>query len=525
MKALFYLLRKRIKNTLIAMLKNPGQLIFILFIVAMLVFTIVTSGFNQPAPDSYRDISELYAIAFAFYALIFYLSLLPGFKTGASFFSLADVNLVFNAPIKPKTILVYGMMRQLGMTLVAGFFVLYQYAWMRASYGITGWTLGGLLLGYALTMFYGQLVAMLVYSRTASDERKQKRAKNIALLSALLVAAYLLYPVVTGGLGNIDTILGNAVQSVGRPLVNYIPVLGWFKTLVQGMHEGNWLLTGVSLAVSAAFIALFIWVIGLINSDYYEDVLAATEISHSAIIAKKEGRNSEAVPQNIKIGAEGFTAGEGASAFYYKHLVENRRARKFILDTNSLIFTLATLFFAFVMRESGGSISALSFSIYMLIFSSFFGRWAKELLLPYVYMVPEPPFRKLVMILGEAFQKNLLESVIVGVGIGLITQAGVFEMIALVVVRFSASVLFIAGTILAERLFGGLTIRWMQMTFLILTLIIVMVPSVVVGILAGVAAASWTLGYFAAAACTFALSALILFLCRNILAIAELNNR
>lgn len=531
MKALIFLVRKRLKNTIVSMLKNPGQLIFILFIVGMMVFSMFTANTEHPDAAGYRDINELYAIVFLFYALIFFFSVRPGFKNGATFFSLADVNIAFNAPIQPKTILLYGMMRQLGMSLFAGFFLLFQYSWMRMSYGITGWSLAGILLGYALTMFCGQQIAMLIYSRTARDEQKQHRVQNMALVLALALAAWLLYPVLTtsfsDGFDNFDfnKLLGALVASVNRPVVNYIPVLGWLKTLAQGMHEQNWLLAGAGLGATGLLIALLIWIIGLVDADFYEDVLAATEISHSSIAAKKEGRNAEVVPQNVKVGAEGLNRGKGASAFFYKHLLEGRRSRKFIMDTASLMFMLITLVFAFFMRDLGLSIGPLAFSIYMLIFSSFMGRWAKELLLPYVYLVPEPPFKKLIMILGETFRKNLVESVIVGTGIGLIMQVGVFETLGIIALRFAASVLFIAATILSERLFGGLTIRWMQMTFLILTMMIVMIPTVVVAVLVMVTANSWPLTYFAAAAFTLALSALILFLCRNMLAAVELNNR
>lgn len=525
MKALFYLIRKRLKNTLINMLKNPGQLIFILVIVGLLALNIVTSGLEPTPADIYRNPAELYAIVFAFYVLIFVLSILPGFKNGATFFSLSDVNIVFTAPISAKRILVYGMVRQLGMSLFAGFFILYQYGWMRTSYGVTGWALGAILLGYALTMFCGQLVAMLIYSRTARDENKQKRIKNIAVSIGLALAVLLLLPLFSNGLpdGGFEGILATLVESINRPFVHFIPIIGWLTALVQGAFSGSYLMVALSAAATAGFIVLFVWIIGLVDSDYYEDVLAATEISHSAVAAKKEGRNTEAIPQNVKVGAEGLKGGEGASAFYYKHEIENRRGRVLLFDTTSLIFMAVSIGFAYLMREFG-TLPGVVFSVYMLIFSSFTGRWAKELLLPYVYMVPQPPFRKLVMILGETFKKNLIESAVVGVGIGLVTGALVIEIIAVVVVRFACSVLFIAATILSERLFGGLTIRWMQMTFLILTLLICMVPSITVGILVGVHFDA-AIGYLAAAACGLALSALILYLCRNILAIAELNTR
>ena len=56
--------------------------------------------------------------------------------------------------------------------------------------------------------------------------------------------------------------------------------------------------------LGAAFVCtgLFVLIIFKLNADYYEDVLASTEVSFSAITAKKEGRVAEAAPRKVKIG-------------------------------------------------------------------------------------------------------------------------------------------------------------------------------------------------------------------------------
>ncbi|MGN1214496.1 MAG: putative ABC exporter domain-containing protein, partial [Bacteroidaceae bacterium] len=87
----------------------------------------------------------------------------------------------------------------------------------------------------------------------------------------------------------------------------------------------------------------------VINADYYEDVLKATEVSFSAITARKEGKVAENAPRKVKVGKIGLPGGEGASAIAAKHKIENRRSRVFLLDMTSVIMALVTIGFTFIM--------------------------------------------------------------------------------------------------------------------------------------------------------------------------------
>lgn len=88
-------------------------------------------------------------------------------------------------------------------------------------------------------------------------------------------------------------------------------------------------------------------------------------------IARPEGAGRSFRPR--KGGEDRHRPWPGPSAFFYKHLLENRRARLFVLDTTSLIFLATTLVFAFFLREAG-IFPIFLFSPHMQVFSSM-GRW------------------------------------------------------------------------------------------------------------------------------------------------------
>ena len=107
------------------MLHRPSELIIAVIFIALIVMNVFTAG-QGGTEYARRDINEFYAIVFAVYALVFLLSAKTGFVNGASMFSMADVNLLFTSPFSQKRLLSYGLVSQLGRSLMIGVFLIYQ---------------------------------------------------------------------------------------------------------------------------------------------------------------------------------------------------------------------------------------------------------------------------------------------------------------------------------------------------------------------------------------------------------------
>ena len=102
-----------------------------------------------------------------------------GFINGASMFSMADVNLMFTAPLKEKSVLTFGLFQQLGKSLTLGLFILYQSSLVNNTYGLPITSLFAVLIGYGTVVFTGQMTATLIYALTCSDDQKVKKGKII----------------------------------------------------------------------------------------------------------------------------------------------------------------------------------------------------------------------------------------------------------------------------------------------------------------------------------------------------------
>ncbi len=512
MNAIVYLILTRFKNSLKAFFKSPARVVLSLVMLALFGMLLFTGG-DTPAAAA-RSADELGAMIFALYFVMLLLGAKSGLSNGASFFSMADVNNLFPAPVPPRQVLVYGLVRQLGMTFFMAFFLLYQYGWLHQLYGIGLGGLFAILVGYMLTVFCAQLLAMGIYSFSSGNDRRRRVIRAALWLTAAAVALCAL----RGVPGAADT-LGAAVAGANAPWADWFPIAGWMRMFARGVLAGAWGQAALGLGLTAAFVLLFALLLLNLDSDFYEDVLVAAETAQSAITAQKEGRVAENTPSRIRVGRTGINGGQGASAFYFKHRLENRRSRVLFLDAVGLISLALSCAMAWFMRDEG-LLPAFLMNLYMLIFGSFTGRWVREMTYPYIFLLPEPPFKKLLMLCAETMVRAAAESALTMALVGLIVRAPLAQVLACMLTRWCFSLYFIAADMLTDRLFGTLP-KAMQVFLFFLTLIVAAAPGVVLAVLAG-AAAGLAAGILAAGLWMLGVSALVLFLCRGALDNVEL---
>ena len=518
--ALLYLLGRRLKNQLLALIKTPSKLIFVIAMVGIIAMTLI-SGQEGMQSQARRDIREFSAGVFALFAIMFAVIAKNGFENGASMFRMQDVNLVFPSPLKPQSVLFYGLFQQLGTSLLIGFFLLFQYSWLHTLYGIEFTALILVFLTYGLTVFCAQLTAMAIYSFTNANEKRKQIAKTVFYgIFIVYIAALLLYL-----LADRAAVAQRLAEALNGMAFRLFPIAGWIADIANGAVLGDvWrIVQGAILCI--AFIAGIAVLIMKGNPDYYEDVLQSTETAHSAALAKKEGRIGEIVPRNVKTGRTGIGRGSGASVFYYKHLLENRRSKMFLLNPQIIIFILVIIGFSFFVREAG-LIAVFAFATYMQIFSVAFGRLNKEILKPFVYLVPEPPFQKLMACIRESFFGSLLEAVLVFIPVAFILGLSPLETLLCIAARFSFSLLFIAGNVLVGRILGSLASKVLTMLAFVAFLVVLSMPGIVAAFIFSMGAGAFQNAamLLSMTGCNIPIAFLVLYASRNMLQYTELNN-
>ena len=519
MRALTYLMLTRIKNRFLELRRKPAKLVLYLGFIGLLAFTMVTAVGRELGADL-RDPQELYAILLGYFAMIYIMGILPGLGSGATFYTFSDVNMLFPAPISPKRILAYGLIRQMGTAIFSGVFLLFWYNWLRGSYGISFAQLMMIILGFALVTFSAQLTAMWIYCISSSSDKRKRIIRGVIFGVSALALLWVLFPIL-GGVR--DGALAVIVERAADPVLMAFPVVGWISALVRGVLTGDTLPLTLGALLVSGFLLILISAILRMRADYYEDVLLATETTHSAIAAAKEGRIQEAGRREVKLGKTGPFRGRGASVFFFKHLRESRRGGRLFFDTFTLVFMAIPVAIAFFLG-AGGFQTFLIISCVLMFFSIWTARWIRELTRPYIYLVPQSPFKKLVMACGESIFKCAIESVIIMVAAGLLTAASGVEIALGILIRIGLSLVFIAASAAIERLFGGVRMPGLVLLIYFVFFALLVGPGVVLSVvIPTLLGAPFAVALAAAILWIYGISFLVIFLCRNMLTWAELN--
>ena len=519
--ALGYLLGTRLRNAVVGFFKKPVRLIYVVILIGLLAVTLVGGNAGANEEDRViRSFSELTAGLNVLLIVMFSTSFNSGLNNGGTFFKMADVNFLFPSPLNKRSILFYALIQQIGTAMLVGFFILFQYTTLHVAYDLS---IGGLLLIfllYSLNVFFSQTFAMFIYTFVSDSDKKKRLAKAILYILLAALAAFVGLHV----LQNRGDIVGALAEAGNALPLRLFPFAGWMGGLASGLLTGSYGSAAFFLALVAIGFAGTVIAMSRSRRDYYEDVLASAEATQSTMNAAKSGVAPEMAPRNIRVGKPGIHKGEGASVFFYKHLLENRRASRLWLRPMSIMFMVMTIVFSFFMKGAG-LIPILAFSVYMQIFTVALGRFNRELMKPYIYLVPEPPFKKLLFALLESLPSELLESVLVLIPLAFILGLSPLICILAVLARVTFSALFLCSSLAIERIWGGTLSKLAGMFIYLLADLLLAVPGIALANILNISGAplfdQTTTTLLCLIAANLPVAALVLFLSRNVLQYAE----
>lgn len=520
-QGIFYLWRTTLKNSIKDLKKHPGRLVAYILILVLMGICLGSAFMidDHNMFNEVRPISEIGAIIFALFMFLFISNIIQGLSSGVTFFKMADVNFLFVSPISSRKILAYGLVKQMGTVLFLSLFIFFQASWLKTTYGINPVDILIIFVGYFALVFIASITSMAVYSITCGNE-KRKRIVKILIWLMLLPSLIALGKSYYAG----DTGIKLIVNAMNSGINDWIPFVGWIKALTFGMISGHSINLLSFLLATAVGLVVVITIIMKSNNNYYEDALGLTETLYHRQEDAKKGKVAEvSLNKKIKVKEPGIKRGAGAKVFFFKHLLEARRSSKFIMDTYTLMQVGLAIVFAFTTRDSNSILPVFAIVTYLQFFTSFSGRWARELTMPYIYMMPEKPFKKLIYAVLEGLVKCTTDGILVFVLAGLIVGASPIDILTCIIVRVTFGLLFISGNVLAQRLLGNVQGKMLISFLTFLVMIFLALPGIVGTIFIGVTLNLGTGALLAAAIWNLGISMIILFLCRNILNSIEQN--
>jgi len=423
MNSLMFLLLRQSKNRLLELRTKPAKLIIYIAVIAFFGYLLI-QGMTTEMPYVPVDNNMFTGIIAGFLAFTFIIAVLTAFSRGASFFEMEDVNYLFVSPMKPRTILLYGVIKAAKTIIIGSWFIIFQVNWMRSSFGVG---VGGALiaaLGYIMVAFISQIISLNIYALINGRPRRKRIA--IAALVAIFVPAIVVFmAALIQGHGVIDAL----TVLVASPALRFTPIVGWAAAGVSAVLFGEMIVGLLFLGLLALSGVAFFCIIYFGNPDYYEDVLGATETAFEATRAAQEEMAAafSGTGREIKIKGTGLS-GAGAGVFFYKHLRESFRVNHFGLwGLGSLIMAVVAIGWAIIARPGYGAdgidmwlISLLGGMMLYKVLSMGYSRGILETYNHYIYMIPDRPFAKWFWANIETVFKAAVEGVVVFVAVGLI---------------------------------------------------------------------------------------------------------
>ncbi|WP_040952471.1 putative ABC exporter domain-containing protein [Gorillibacterium massiliense] len=479
MKPLFYLLRRTFTNHVRQVLRKPGLLISYLAIVVFMGLLLLSSGLssNRPktaSPDTYGSIISIVILIFV------YMTIRSGIKKGSSFFRMADVNLVFTAPISPKRVLIYGFIKQVTLTLLTVFFFIFQIPNLLNNYNVNAGGVLVLLAALYLLLLMLQLLSMLIYSWTSSSRKARKMTERIWNLLGLAIAAALVGKLVVTG-----DIRKTANDLLNSSAFEHVPVVGWFKTVLMAPVIGYSSSFALACGLIAAGFLLVILGFVFMRTDFYEDVLGQTETMETMRAMKKAGKVQVDRSFGLKLRkAEQRYLGTGAKAIYYRHMLEYKKSGFFFIGRSSLFLAAVGFASRYVIKPDQIIYMLMAAAYYLLIIGQFTGKWVAEMERPYIFLLPASSGAKLFHATRAETVKHLCDGIVL-FGVAAASLQGNPLVALLCAVGYTSyGVLLTYSDVLYRRLFGPLHSKVFQMFMGMLMIVLVLFPGTIIALVA-----------------------------------------
>ncbi len=411
-----------------ALAKKPWVILLALLFVGMGFLFLFSGIAANDSEDTVRNLELSVGAINIIYILIFNFLFFSGLKNGAVGFTHADVNFHLAGPFTPRFNLIIastGIAQMCGMFL---WVLCAQCATLSLVFGFNGADLIALLLGSVVVMLISYSLGSFLCAFFNENEKMIEiiRKGTIALDVLFVAANYVILQHRYGSFSQIKSLgFKGLITAIGSsPLARFFPIAGWTNLFYTGIvyKETVYCVLGVIIVI-----ALFIAIISLyLNTDldYYESAMAYAQKVADLKEAKRAGIDTDTSKLNakVKVGKETMTKGWGASAFTYRHFLENARGtRFFFINSLAVTYRLITFVYAILMQQMSSMADMspiISISLMMIILNSMVyggGKTILEFNRPYIFMVPEKASRKLFACLGASLPEMTFDAILCGV--------------------------------------------------------------------------------------------------------------
>ena len=494
MKALIYLLKTIIKNYFKQMKAKPQKVILPILGILWAVLIIFSGTKGKGATE---NLSELGAYHIQVFISIFLLvviaitmfSLYSGTKKAKSRFDMSDVNLIFISPIKPQTVMLYGIIKQIHLELLGSIYILAQIPKLLRSMNVSGLKQGMFILSYIIfQVVLCNVIKLLVFSLSTKYKKVGSIIRNTIKAFILFTIICIIAIVIKGN--TIESMINFSNYITYNPYVKYIPVIGWMKEIaLQTLKEIN-LYYGVYLGLILLLSGVLIYIIYKMDIDFYEDMLSSVEDNELMNDIKsgkvKPGNQKQSfLTKPFKQAQLKLDNSYGAKVLFFKHMNEYfKKSFIFFINIYSIILLILSIAIGVFIKELDIRYILLATCVLLLFSSGFGGKIYSEVEYYFIFLIPDTSIRKLFYGVSSSLIKTFIDSLIIFIPFGILTKTPVFEMIFCILVYLTLGCMLSYSGLLTYRITGSLGLTGSITRGLVLTVfqILIVAPIFMLGL-------------------------------------------
>lgn len=495
MASLIYLLRRTTINYFKRMKEKPTKLIAPGFILLWLVIMVIPKNNNNKITSSSPVI--FVSIFLVIIAGVLIYSIYKGAKSADSKFGMDDVNLVFTAPIRPQTVMIYGLIKKIALELFASVYILFQLPNILRNYKISSISLFLIILSLLVFQFiFCNILGLFVFALCTKCNRLRGILRNSIKLLILLSAAFL-------GLFLYKTGIEKGLNTIGNFLTynrwfRFFPVVGWMREIcIQTLLKINLSYFIYFLLIILSSI-LILYITYQMDIDFYEEMLSSAEnndLVNRVKNGEKVSRNNQGkvlfkARRNVELCLNNIY---GAKVIFYKHMNEYmKRGYIFFINTYSLLLLAASILTGIFFKQVNIRFIFLAGSVLLFFSSGFGGKIYTEIGYHYIFLIPDKKENKLLYGTASSFIKIITDGILLFLPYAIISNSSIIDLLYCLITYMAIGIMMSISGVFAFRaaIFLGFRGIIAETVFMMLFQLVLMAGAVV---LTGIGTAGFTL--------------------------------
>lgn len=446
MHAIMYLIRKQYINSVKRAFSSV--LSTVLTILAFLTFGFIFIGGFFVRKDKMIDlgfIETLLSGILLFIGTTMYYSLLT---KDSGILRLSDANFLFAGPFEKREVLAYLLLTSAPASLITSIFMCFYLPFLLGP-ALTASDF--VLVILSVSFMYGGLYLSYYYIYIVDTAREGFKKKVKAVLLILLAVLFAVFMAV---LTNNDFNIQKSAQLFFTNwLYNLVPLFGWTKWAVFSLVQGN-IITGfipalTLLAVSDIGLALLLY---NVKADFYEKAMHDSANLQRVMEQFKSGHADQRSFLKLKNRRIKTGFGRGAAAIYSKHHLESKKIG-IMANYRELVMGLFYIGFGVVFKMG------FEFVVAMVGFASLTmslnESWHADFKKPYVFLIPENSFKKVIYSVLPGLQKSIFCGIVSIIISGFVFRQQPVNVVSYIIIFISFGILFVFAEIITYRILGG----------------------------------------------------------------------